>query len=118
MTKFPGGGLDYGEGPEDCMLREAMEEFGQEVEIERHFYTTGFFQPTIFFIDQQLISIYYKIKLKEKPRFNISEKKFDFTGKFNGSQSFRWVQIKALNKEELTFPVDRHVAGLLLKEYV
>ena len=40
MTKFPGGGLRFGEGTIDCIRREAMEEFGQEIEIISHYYTT------------------------------------------------------------------------------
>ncbi|MEA1897374.1 MAG: NUDIX domain-containing protein, partial [Bacteroidota bacterium] len=40
MTKFPGGGLNFGEGPVDCLKREAIEEFGQEIDISDHFYTT------------------------------------------------------------------------------
>ena len=44
MTKFPGGGLEFGEGTIDCMKREAIEEFGQEIEILEHYYTTDNFQ--------------------------------------------------------------------------
>ena len=69
MTKFPGGGLHFGEGPADCILREALEEFGQEVEIMHHFYTTHFFQRALFYSDHQLISIYYRIRFKEPIRF-------------------------------------------------
>ena len=39
MTKFPGGGMHFGEGPIDCLKREAIEEFGQEIEVLEHFYT-------------------------------------------------------------------------------
>src|SRR4030042_3268924 len=35
MTKFPGGGLRFGEGPADCLRREAMAEFSQEIEKKR-----------------------------------------------------------------------------------
>ncbi len=28
MTKFPGGGMHFGEGPVDCLKREAVEEMG------------------------------------------------------------------------------------------
>ena len=113
MTKFPGGGLILGEGPEDCILREAMEEFGQEAEVIQHFYTTGFFQQAMFFEDHQLISIYYRIRLKTPPRFRISGKPFDFPSVTNGSQSFRWAPIDSLEEDQLTFPIDRFVANLL-----
>lgn len=116
MTKFPGGGMEPEEGPEECIKREAMEEFGQEIEIKRHFYTTGFYQPALFYANQQLISIYYEIGLIGEPSFRISQKKFDFEGKTNGSQSFRWADISGLHQEELTFPVDRYVVDLLRKD--
>ena len=112
MTKFPGGGLEFGEGPEDCIKREALEEFGQEIEILNHFYTTGFFQRALFFENSQLISIYYVIQFKEEPRFHISENPFDFT-EVNGSQSFRWALIDNLKNEDLSFPIDRYVLNLL-----
>ncbi len=117
MTKFPGGGLEFGEGPEDCIKREAIEEFGQEIEIIGHFYTTGFFQKALFFEDRQLISIYYRICFKEDPRFFISIKPFDFADELNGSQSFRWAGIADLKEDDLSFPIDKHVLRLL-KNYV
>jgi 8-oxo-dGTP pyrophosphatase MutT (NUDIX family) len=43
MTKFPGGGMEYGEGTIDCLQREAMEEFGQSLINIRHFYTTDYY---------------------------------------------------------------------------
>jgi len=116
MTKFPGGGLIPGEGTEDCLKREAIEEFGQEIEIISHYYTTGFFQKALFYEDHQLISIYYRIRFKELPAFKISTNKFDFEGEINGSQSFRWVAIADLSEEDLTFPVDRFVLRMLQKE--
>lgn len=115
MTKFPGGGLEAGEGPANCIKREAIEEFGQEIEILSHFYTTDFFQKAMFFENHQLISIYYRIKFKEAPQFKISRKAFDFEEMDNVSQSFRWQSIKDLNIEELSFPIDKKV-GLLLKD--
>lgn len=113
MTKFPGGGLHFGEGPVDCIQREAVEEFGQEVEIVEHFYTTHFFQKALFYQNHQLISIYYKIRFKDPIRFRISDKPFDFPDMINGSQSFRWVKIDSLKEEDLTFPIDKYVLGLL-----
>ena len=116
MTKFPGGGLKFGEGPEDCIRREAVEEFGQEIDIVSHFYTTGFFQPALFYEDHLLISIYYTISLKKPPEFKISRKPFDFKGIINGSQSFRWENIHKIKTEDLSFPVDRFVLNMLKKK--
>jgi 8-oxo-dGTP diphosphatase len=113
MTKFPGGGMQFGEGTADCIKREAQEEFGQDIEIISHFYTTDFFQKSYFHKDHQIISIYYIIKFKEAVKFKISEKPFDFPELINGSRSFRWIRIKDLTGDILTFPIDRHVASLL-----
>jgi len=68
-TKFPGGGLEYGEGLIECILREALEELGQEVEVLNHFYTTDFCQPSVFRPEDQMISVYYTAKLKSKQLF-------------------------------------------------
>jgi 8-oxo-dGTP diphosphatase len=116
MTKFPGGGLKYGEGPEECLLREAVEEFGQHAEIEDHFYTTGFYQKALFYDDHQLISIYYKIKIPEI-KFTVSRVPFDFPALTEGAQSFRWQKIESLKADDLSFPVDRYVADMLTRQF-
>lgn len=114
MTKFPGGGLEYGEGTIDCLKRECMEEFGQEVEVLEHFYTTDFFQETRFLPDKQLLSIYYLMKIKDPQSIQVSSKKFDFEKK-EGAISFRWIPLDLLNPDDFTLPIDKHVAGMLLK---
>ena len=47
-TKFPGGGLEPGEGTRDCLKREFKEEMDLEVQIEDHIYTTDYFQMSAF----------------------------------------------------------------------
>ncbi len=114
MTKFPGGGLEFGEGTIDCLRREFKEECnGQEIENIRHFYTTDFFQQALFMEDHQLISIYYLANLKNPIRFNISKKPFDFEKTENGSQSFRWVKLNDLKTDDLSFPIDKFAANKL-----
>lgn len=113
MTKFPGGGLHFGEGTIDCLKREMREECQQEIECIKHFYTTDFYQKALFYDDHQLLSIYYTAKLKPPVNFRISTEPFDFKVMENGNQSFRWVKLKTLNPDELTFPIDKLVAKLL-----
>ncbi|NJK86737.1 MAG: NUDIX domain-containing protein [Bacteroidales bacterium] len=66
MTKFPGGGLQFGEGPVECIMREAVEEFGQEVEVIEHFYTTHFFQPDFLMMNGNSSAFTTSSGLKEK----------------------------------------------------
>ncbi|MBT3209811.1 MAG: NUDIX domain-containing protein [Bacteroidetes bacterium] len=114
MTKFPGGGLEFGEGSIDCLQREAIEEFGQEICDIEHFYTSDFFQQSYYFTDSQLISIYYFFKFKEKIKFPVSEKPFDFFGNIDGAQSFRFLSLQELKLTDFSFPIDRKVAELLI----
>lgn len=114
MTKFPGGGLEFGEGTIDGLKREFKEECsGQEIKNMVHFYTTDFFQKALFHENKQLLSIYYTAKLVLPVKFQISKKPFDFQEDKNGNQSFRWVKINSLNEVEITFPIDKFVAGKL-----
>ena len=113
MTKFPGGGMHFGEGPADCLRREALEEFGQALEITGHFYTTHFFQQALYYTDHQLISIYYRARFPEPIGFRVSETPYDFPPGINGSQSFRWASLNRLKEEELSFPIDRVVLRML-----
>lgn len=113
MTKFPGGGLNFGEGTIDCIKREAIEEFGQPVEVVSHFYTTDFYQKSFFFNATQLLSVYYIVKFIDEIKFKISDKPFDYDELINGNQSFRWKSIKDLSPDDLTLPIDKIVAGML-----
>ena len=114
MTKFPGGGLEFGEGPKDCLIREIKEECkGQELTNITHFYTTDFFQKALFYKNRQLLSIYYTAELKEPVKFKISTIPFDFENMENGNQSFRWVTISALKTDEFSFPIDKLVVEKL-----
>lgn len=116
MTKFPGGGMEFGEGTIECLVREIREECnGQEIKNIHHFYSTDFYQKALFYENSQLISIYYLANLSQPIRFKISENPFDFGEMKNGNQSFRWEKIKNLNEAEFTFPIDKFVVEKLKK---
>ncbi len=118
MTKFPGGGLEFGEGPLDCLKRECVEELGQEIEIIGHFYTTGFYQPSLYLPSQyQMISIYYKARLLGKQLFVVSEKVNDFPP-VDGAQAFRWVSVSELHPDMFTLPIDKLVVKMLITAVV
>ncbi|MFO8086408.1 MAG: NUDIX domain-containing protein [Bacteroidales bacterium] len=109
MTKFPGGGLEFGEGTIDCLKRECKEELGQQPENLSHFYTTDFYQPTSYLDQQQqLISIYYQGILRQPYQFHTTDTVMDIAAK-DGAQSFRWVPPLDIEASSLSMPVDKIV---------
>ncbi len=115
-TKFPGGGLELGEGTRDCLLREFIEECNLKVEVLEHVYTTDFYQKSAF-NDSQIISIYYRVKSLEEYNFPVSDKVFDFKDQSNGQQSLRWITLKEFNADSMTLPIDKVVADLVIQKY-
>jgi ADP-ribose pyrophosphatase YjhB (NUDIX family) len=118
ITKFPGGGLEFGEGTIDCLKREFMEELNQPIENIRHFYTTDFFQVSAFNPNHQIISIYYLAEPSGTLQFNVKQSIFDFDERVNDACVFRWVNEKELSAEMLTLPIDKKVADLYAKKYI
>ncbi len=116
FSKFPGGGLEYGEGTIDGLKREFMEECNVEIEVLNHFYTTDFFLKSAF-SDAQIISIYYMVKNTAPLQLNFKQVPFDFDEGGEVLQAFRWVKIRELNVEDITFPIDQHVVKLLKEHY-
>ncbi|HWZ34843.1 MAG TPA: NUDIX domain-containing protein [Mucilaginibacter sp.] len=114
FTKFPGGGLEYGEGMTEGLKREFIEECDLDIEIINHFYTTDFFVKSAF-NESQIISVYYVVQNKTPLELIIKTDPFDFDGDIEPLQFFRWIKLNEMKENDFTFPVDRHVAKLLLQ---
>lgn len=112
FVKFPGGGLEYGEGLIDGLKREFMEECFAEIEMISHFYTTDFFMKSAF-NDSQIISVYYLVRNLDPLNLSFKTKPYDFDGDGPVLQAFRWVKLDDLQEDDVTFPIDRHVVKLL-----
>ena len=109
-TKFPGGGLEIGEGTRDCLIREFKEEMNISVEVGEHFYTTDFYQQSAFHANGQIISIYYLVSTNDKidlEKIN-SEK--------NKTENFRFIDFKKFSISDVTLPIDKVVARLLIEK--
>jgi 8-oxo-dGTP diphosphatase len=116
FSKFPGGGLELGEGLIDGLKREFIEECEAEIEVLSHFYTTDFFEKSSF-NDSQVISVYYLVKEKAPLQLAFKDIIYDFDGEGEILQAFRWVKIQDLNIEDITFKTDKTVAQLLKEQY-
>jgi ADP-ribose pyrophosphatase YjhB (NUDIX family) len=121
-TKFPGGGLEFGEGTRDCLKREFKEEMDLAVEVGDHLYTTDYFQMSAFNPEHQIVSIYYMVKALEEIKAPLREKLFDFDEKqlavYNATgetETFRFVDWHAFSDESVTLPIDK-IAARMVKD--
>jgi 8-oxo-dGTP pyrophosphatase MutT (NUDIX family) len=114
FTKFPGGGLEYGEGILDCLIREFDEETGLDIDVIEHFYTTDFYQSSAFKPNDQLISVYYKVEAKNDWRTVTLEDQVLNNGNRTELLRFEWIDINKLNLDLMTFPIDKFVCNKLL----
>lgn len=113
FTKFPGGGLELGEGTVDCLQREFMEECELPVKVGKHFYTTDFFQVSAFKPTDQLLSIYYWVSPLNNPfHINLEPITLNLNGKVE-TLCFKWVKLTDLDENIFTFPIDKLVCSML-----
>ena len=80
--------LIFGEGPADTVVREAMEEMKQPIEVTGHFYTTDFYLPSFFHPSDQIISIYYTARMLGEQQFTAAHIAFDFKQRIYNEESF------------------------------
>jgi len=119
-TKFPGGGLELGEGTRDCLAREFMEEMNLRVAVDEHLYTTDFYQKSAFNPAQQIISIYYYVTALEPITVPLCLTPFDFNeeqlhtyASRKEVESFRFIDWNDFSAGSVTLPIDKIVAKLL-----
>jgi ADP-ribose pyrophosphatase YjhB (NUDIX family) len=102
IIKFPGGGLDWGEGTLECLKREWLEELGLEIEVTGHFYTTDFFQASAY-DDSQIISIYYLVSIPDPVVIK----------NLLPNESTYWMNISDITESTFTLPIDK-IAGKMI----
>jgi 8-oxo-dGTP diphosphatase len=118
FTKFPGGGLEFGEGTRDCLKREFKEETSLDVTIGDHIYTTDFFQVSAFNNKDQIISIYYFVHTEEPVQLITKTALFDFqphqvADPRGEAEVFRWIEWNDVSEESVSLPIDKVVVRLL-----
>src|SRR5690349_1083236 len=105
VVKFPGGGLELGEGTIDGLKREWQEELGIDIRVLGHFYTTDFFQPSAF-DNSQVISIYYLVD---------ADPHQEIINTMPEERTY-WMPLAELQEHTFTLPIDRIVGRMLTEE--
>lgn len=109
IYKFPGGGLEFGEGTRECLLREFKEELNMEVTIGDHFYTQDFFQANAFDPKEQILLIYYtaKVTSDELSRMEVLD---------SDIEEILWIPITELDASKMALAADKVVVDLYKKK--
>jgi 8-oxo-dGTP diphosphatase len=120
FTKFPGGGMEVGEGTRDCLKREFLEEMNLKVEVGDHIYTTDIYQQSAFNAAHQIISIYYFAKALEPITAPLKHTPFDFSAeqlslyeKTQQIESFRFIDWNNFSADAVTLPLDKIAASIV-----
>jgi len=107
VIKFPGGGLELGEGTIDGLRREWKEELNLDIEVLGHYYTTDFFQQSAF-NNTQVISIYYLVK---------ADVSAELTNLVADERSY-WMPLSELTETTFTLPIDAVVGKMLMNDFL
>jgi 8-oxo-dGTP diphosphatase len=113
FTKFPGGGLEMGEGILHCLKREFREELGIEFQKHSLFYVTEDLVISAFNQEEQLVSVYYQVQSDQEPVGTYLEemrwgKKYTI--------QLAWLPLQDIKESMFHFPVDKTVARMLMAE--
>lgn len=109
LFKFPGGGLELGEGLKDTLIREFKEELNLKVENISHLYTQDFFLQSRFRKNEQLLTIYYEVTCSNLHEIKALDK---------GIQEILWIPLQEISDDLLPLPVDKIVLKLLREKYL
>lgn len=123
FTKFPGGGLEIGEGTRDCLKREFMEEMNLAVEVGHHIYTTDIYQQSAFNNAHQILSIYYTATALEPITVPLRTTAFDFDEAqlkiYESTQqieTFRFIEWDDFSADTVSLPLDKIAANLIKQQ--
>jgi mutator protein MutT len=113
FTKFPGGGVEYGEGILQALKRELKEELKVNVLSNEFLFFNDFYQSSQFHADRQVTCFYYLVKCDTIS--HIGNEKY-FIPFYMPQEKQRWKKITKLNSEDLSFPIDQKALEALKRK--
>lgn len=98
VVKFPGGGLQFGEGILDALKREFKEELNVEINVLQNIYINEFYVQSAIDPDYQVITLYYLVQTNQ----SLPENSF-----FINDIQFAWKSVYDMDENFFTFETDK-----------
>jgi 8-oxo-dGTP diphosphatase len=114
FTKFPGGGMEFGEGFKTTLAREFKEELQIEVEVGELVYFNDFLQVSAFNPQQQLFSFYYFVHFNDWRSIETNKHTIPLT---EDGEKHRWISLSEISAAKFNFPIDKIVAEKLKESF-
>lgn len=113
FNKFPGGGVEWGEGIEDTLKREFWEELQVKIEVNDLLFVNRNFLPSKFHDQDQIVCFYFLVSVKEKlPKAYL---KNEFIA-LEPDIQFRWKELDNDLVQFFSLPLDIKVANILVEK--
>jgi mutator protein MutT len=114
FLKFPGGGLDAGEGIAEALVREFGEETGLTITGKELLYVSDFYAESKFLPGKAVIAVYYIVKIRRDAIGDFHPKEKDFSREH--SMELQWMKVNDVKPEDFTFESDRSAWQAFLKK--
>jgi 8-oxo-dGTP diphosphatase len=112
FSKFPGGGLEFGEGIKDALIREFQEELSIDIMVGDLFYFNEHFQVSAFNPKHQLLSFYYLVTSPQSQLVGMEDYNVPL---LQDGEKQRWAEINTYLLDEMTFPIDKIAVSKLIQ---
>jgi ADP-ribose pyrophosphatase YjhB (NUDIX family) len=119
VMKFPGGGLEWGEGAKACIRREAIEELGQAVQVGELLHVSEGAHVSSFDPSHQVVAVHYEATLEGPVAFDDDGVLEDVFGKRIAlmTQRLGWRNVHELAARDFSFASDREAWEAWLRRH-
>ena len=110
LIKFPGGGVEWGEGLQEALMREFKEELKISIGVKENIYFNDF--PVESAIDKryQVQAFFYLVEPLEPMRFSTV---LSLKPPEKNTENFIWVDLKNLSEVSFTYEIEKEAAKAL-----